>query len=98
MPFLFREIVFCKCGRPALAAGGECRTCYEDAFRREWREARRTVNALGVPEPVKMIKPRLRELYAPESEEDAEREPASNERWYGQELACRLSQGENENP
>ena len=61
MPFLFREIVFCECGRPALAGSSECRTCYEDAVRREWREERRIVNSLGTPEPVKVSKPRLRE-------------------------------------
>ncbi len=76
MPFLFRDIAFCECGRPALPGSGECRTCYEDALRRKWREESRNVNALGTPEPVKMVKPRLRPLYAPETEEDAERELA----------------------
>ncbi len=77
MPFLFREIVFCECGRPALAGSSECRTCYEDGLRREWRESWRIESALATPEPVKMIKPRLRASYAPEPEEDAERELAA---------------------
>lgn len=59
-----------------MPGSGECRTCYEDALRREWREECRTERTLGTPEPVKMITPRLRELYAPETEEDAERELA----------------------
>ena len=73
MPFLFHEIVFCECGRPALPGSSECRTCYEDALRREWREGWRVESAIGTPEPVRIIKPRLRDLYAPETEEEAER-------------------------
>ena len=75
MPFLFREIVFCECGRPALAGNYECRTCYEDGFRRRWRDDYRHHIGPGVPEPVKMFKPRIRVLFAPlASEEDVERE------------------------
>jgi len=74
MPFLFRDIVFCECGRPALADRCECRTCYEDGIRRRWRDEFRIEASLGVPEPVRMVKPKLRGLYAPEpSEEDVER-------------------------
>jgi hypothetical protein len=75
MPFLFREIVFCECGRPALAGSGECRTCYEDGLRRRWRDEYRIDAAHGAPEPVKFIKPRIRALFAPlATEEDVERE------------------------
>jgi len=80
MPFLFREITFCDCGRPALPDSVECRTCYEDAYRRRWRDESRFQDCREAPVPVvlaplKMIKPRLRELFAPSmTEEDIERE------------------------
>jgi hypothetical protein len=80
MPFLYSEITFCDCGRPALPDSGECRTCYEDAYRRRWRDESRFQESRQAPVPVvlaqaKMIKPRLRPLYAPAmSEEDLERE------------------------
>ena len=76
MPFLFREIVFCECGRPALVGSAECRTCYEDALRRKWRDERRIDAAVGVPEPVRALNPLLRRLQAPEPEEEGEIEPA----------------------
>ncbi len=77
MPFLFSEIVFCECGRPALAGSCECRTCYEDGFRRRWRDDYSIEMRPGLPEPVKMIKPRIRPLFAPlATEEDVERETA----------------------
>jgi hypothetical protein len=38
-----------------------------------------------------MIKPRLRELYAPETEEDAERELVVADRWHGLRLELRLT-------
>ena len=66
MPFLYREIVFCECGRPALAGGsGECRTCYEDGLRRLWREESRNIVSDEQPVPVRMVPQRLRRLYAP---------------------------------
>jgi hypothetical protein len=75
MPFLFREIVFCECGRPVLAGSCECRTCYEDGFRRRWRDDYSLEMTPGLPEPVKVITPRIRALFAPlPTEEDAERE------------------------
>jgi len=80
MPFLLREIAICECGRPALTGGAECRTCYEDAYRRRWRDELRMHDSLGAPMPaaplaIKMIKPRRRGLYAPAlTEEDIERE------------------------
>ena len=80
MPFLYREIAFCECGRPALPGGVECRTCYEDACRRRWRDELRMEESRGAPAPVaamtiKTIKPRLRVLYSPSmTEEDVERE------------------------
>jgi hypothetical protein len=79
MPFLLREIAFCECGRPALPGSIECRTCYEDALRRRWREELRVEEgpravAPIAPMAIKMIKPRLRGLYAPTmSEEDGTR-------------------------
>jgi len=66
MPFLYREIRFCECGRPAPAEGGECRTCREDALRRKWRDEYRLEASMGTPEPVGMIQPRFRSLFAPE--------------------------------
>lgn len=74
MPYLFREIVFCECGRPALPGGCECRTCYEDFWRRKWREAFRNEAPLGVAEPRRLVNARRRELFAPgTTEEDVER-------------------------
>ena len=80
MPLLLREIRFCECGRPALLNSVECRTCYEDACRRRWRDESRFQESRGAPlsvvlAPRKIIKPRLRELFAPSmTEEDIERE------------------------
>jgi hypothetical protein len=74
MPFLFREIVFCECGRPAMVGTDECRTCYEDVLRRMWRDERRIDGIVGVPEPIRALNPLLRRLQAPEPEEDGELE------------------------
>jgi hypothetical protein len=76
MPYLFREIVFCECGRPAMVGTAECRTCYEDALRRKWRDERRVDAVVGVPEPIRALNPLLRRLQAPEPEEDGERDLA----------------------
>jgi hypothetical protein len=74
MPFLFREMIFCECGRPALAGSCECRTCYEDGFRRRWRDDFGLQAGPASPEPVRVVKPRLRGLYSPAAtEEDVER-------------------------
>ncbi len=78
MPFLFREIVICECGRPALHNSLACRTCYEDGLRRQWREDFRQVQALDSPIPMQMIKPRIRREFAPAlTVEDAARIRAS---------------------
>jgi hypothetical protein len=71
MPLLFHDIVYCECGRPALPGSVECRTCYEDALRRKWRDEFRFDVVRGAPAPaapfaVKAITPRLRPSYAPE--------------------------------
>ena len=70
MSFLFREIVFCECGRPAMVGSDECRTCYEDTLRRKWRDERRIDAPVGIPQPIKALNPLLRRLQAPEPEED----------------------------
>ena len=70
MSFLFRDIVFCECGRPAMVGSAECRTCYEDALRRKWRDERRIDGIVGVPEPIRALRPLLRRLQAPEPEAD----------------------------
>jgi hypothetical protein len=82
MPFLFREIVFCECGRPALAGGGgECRTCYEDGLRRLWREEFRYGVSEAPQVPVKMIPQRLRVHFAPGmTADELEREDVRRER------------------
>ena len=72
MPFLFREILFCECGRPALNGSRECRTCYEDTLRRLWREDSRHESSVRNPAPLRIMRPEIRRLYAI-SEEDAER-------------------------
>lgn len=78
MPVLFREIVFCECGRPAMHNSPACRTCYEDGLRRQWREDFRFAEALAAPAPMQMIPPRHRLLFAPMlTEEDAQRIRAS---------------------
>ena len=65
-------IVFCECGRPALPGSRECRTCYEDALRRTWRDQFRAEASLGTPQPVRMVNARLRSLYAePDTENQA---------------------------
>jgi hypothetical protein len=70
MRFLFHEIVFCECGRPALPGSTDCRTCYEDALRRKWRDEFRFDEGRGSPGPVapvavRAINPRARPSYAP---------------------------------
>jgi hypothetical protein len=78
MPVLFREMIFCECGRPAMHHSAACRTCYEDGLRRQWREEFRFAAALAAPVPMQMIRPRHRVLFAPLlTEEDAERIRAS---------------------
>jgi hypothetical protein len=78
MPVLFREIVFCECGRPAMHNSPACRTCYEDGFRRQWREDFRQAESLATPVPTQMIQPQRRLLFAPVlTEEDARRIRAS---------------------
>ena len=96
MRFLFRDVVFCECGRPAMVGTAECRTCYEDALRRKWRDERRSDGVVGVPEPIKALNPLLRRLQAPEPEEDydgellpSNRTPARN----GHTVALPLSKG-----
>ena len=74
MLYLFREIVFCECGRPAMVGSAECRTCYEDVLRRKWREERRIDAPVGIPEPIKALNPLLRRLQAPEPEEQGDDE------------------------
>lgn len=61
---LFREIVFCLCGRPTMRNSHECRTCYEDAVRREWRAQFRLEASLGAPGPLRIVRPGARELFA----------------------------------
>ena len=61
---LFRNIRFCLCGRPALRNSRECRTCYEDAVRREWREQFRLEASLGAPGPLRIVRPGARGLFA----------------------------------
>lgn len=74
MPFFFRDMEFCECGRPALPGADECRTCYEDVTRRRWREAFRFEASLDDTEPKKFVKSHRRELFAPAtSEEEVER-------------------------
>jgi hypothetical protein len=81
MPVLFREIVFCECGRPAMHNSPACRTCYEDGLRRQWREDFRQAEALATPVPMQMIRPQHRLLFAPVlTEEDARRIRASQSR------------------
>jgi len=75
MRFLFRDIVYCECGRPAMLNSAECRTCYEDSFRRRWRDEFRCEESRGSPAPVapvavKAITPQLRPSYAPEATEE----------------------------
>jgi len=65
MPVLFRDIVFCECGRPAMHHSLACRTCYEDGLRRKWREDFRLAEALESPVPQQMVQPSHRLLYAP---------------------------------
>lgn len=78
MPVLFREIVFCECGRPAMHNSPACRTCYEDGLRRKWREDYRFAEALAAPVPMQMVRPHHRVLFAPTfTEVDAERIRAS---------------------
>ena len=69
MPFLFREMAFCECGRPTLAGSHVCRTCYEDGLRRTWREEFHAQAGDGAPEPMRMIPARLRPLFAPTDDE-----------------------------
>ena len=78
MPVLFREIVFCECGRPAMHNSPACRTCYEDGLRRLWREDFRFAAGLASPVTMQMIPPQHRVLFAPLlTEEDAQRIRAS---------------------
>lgn len=81
MPVLFRDIVFCECGRPAMHNSPACRTCYEDGLRRKWREDFRQAEALEAPESMQMVRPQYRLLYAPPlTAADAERIRASQSR------------------
>ncbi len=74
MPVLFREFVFCECGRPAMDRSQSCRTCYEDGLRRKWREDLSLFQALGAPVPVRCVGVReLRKMAVWRREEDAER-------------------------
>jgi hypothetical protein len=72
MPFLYRNINFCECGRPALPDSRECRTCYEGALRRRWRddmhlsESGQSTLPVGATS-IKMIRPRLRSSFAPDA-------------------------------
>jgi hypothetical protein len=78
MPVLFREMIFCECGRPAMHNSPACRTCYEDGLRRQWREDFRLAEALAAPVPTRTIRPPHRLLFAPPlTEEDAQRIRAS---------------------
>ena len=78
MPVLFREVIFCECGRPAMHNSPACRTCYEDGLRRRWREDFRLAEALAAPTPKQMIRPPHRLLFAPVlTEVDAARIRAS---------------------
>ncbi len=52
MPVLFREMIICECGRPAMHNSLACRTCYEDGLRRRWREDFRLAEALAAPVPM----------------------------------------------
>ncbi len=61
---LFREIRLCPCGRAAMRNSHECRTCYEDAVRREWREQFRLEASLGTPGLLRIIRPGARGLVA----------------------------------
>jgi len=72
---LFREFTFCECGRPAINGSRECRTCYEDALRRAWREESRHEASLRACAPLTIVRPAIRTLYAL-SDEDAQRETA----------------------
>ena len=65
MPFLFREIVFCRCSRPAMHKSSVCRTCYEDGLRRLWRDDARSTPCEPPPAPLKRIAPRIRVLMSP---------------------------------
>ena len=74
MPLLFREFVFCECGRPAMHRSRSCRTCYEDGLRRLWREELSLFQNVAAPVPVKRIGVReLRQLVVWRTEGDAER-------------------------
>ena len=84
MPVLFREIVICECGRPAMHNSIACRTCYEDGLRRKWREDYRFEEALSAPPTMQAVQPQHRLLYAPKlTEEDALRVRASQSRTDG---------------
>jgi hypothetical protein len=65
MPFLFHEIAICGCGRPALAGSRVCRTCYEDGYRRLWRDETRYETAHGAPPFARAYLPEIREELAP---------------------------------
>jgi|GEM_PF-5313082 len=81
MPVLYRDIIFCECGRPAMHHSPACRTCYEDGLRRKWREELRLAEALGAPAPQQMVQPQHRLLFAPVlTEADAARIRASMSR------------------
>jgi hypothetical protein len=74
MPLLFREFVFCECGRPAMHRSESCRTCYEDGLRRKWREELSLFQNTAAPVPLKRVGVReLRKMRVWPREEDAER-------------------------
>jgi hypothetical protein len=62
---LYREIVICDCGHPAMLRSTICRTCYEDGFRRRWREASLRFDAGTQPVPRQPLTPRQRICCAP---------------------------------
>ena len=51
---------FCDCGRAALPGRAICRTCYEDACRRTWREERRQIPVSPDMPPIRYVPPRIR--------------------------------------
>lgn len=55
MPLLFREFVFCECGRPAMHRSQTCRTCYEDGLRRKWRDQFLASREGTAPVPVRVF-------------------------------------------
>jgi hypothetical protein len=62
----YRDLVICKCGRAAMLDSPICRTCYEDGFRRRWREDSLRVDRDGKPVPAIPLTPRQRIYSAPD--------------------------------